>query len=174
MLEVEVRQRFDRARESGAGLGPLTLIVVEATATIVAFAANESPPQIFRLTVGGHTLGPGLLRSAPPTPLALENAIAVVEDEVMPLAKQVPNGSTLVGTGNALHDVARAAGHTFNEDRMLTINDVERLFQQLAALVQGRPFPSSGLPDGNGFAASLLILREFMHHLGFAQIRLQT
>jgi hypothetical protein len=29
---------------------------------------------------------------------------------------------------------------------------------------------SSGLPAGRTFAATLLILREFMHHLGFDSI----
>lgn len=50
---------------------------------------------------------------------------------------------------------------------------VERLFDLLASLSLGRPASSAGIPDTPAFAARLLILREFMHHLGFAEIRYQ-
>jgi hypothetical protein len=52
----------------------------------------------------------------------------------------------------------------------VALADVEQLFQQLAAVAEGRPVASSGLPAGRTFAATLLILREFMHHLGFDSI----
>ena len=53
-----------------------------------------------------------------------------------------------------------------------SVEAVERLFDLLAALVQGRPSSSAGIPTDNGLAATLLILREFMHHLQFATIRI--
>ncbi|MYM95524.1 hypothetical protein [Duganella vulcania] len=44
----------------------------------------------------------------------------------------------------------------------------------LAAVIQGKPAAHEGIPDDNAFAATLLILREFMHHLGFSSIGLLT
>jgi len=38
------------------------------------------------------------------------------------------------------------------------------------AVVEGSPAAHQGLPQSNSFAAALLILREFMHHLQFVQI----
>jgi hypothetical protein len=38
----------------------------------------------------------------------------------------------------------------------------------------GRPPASEGLPAGGAFAATLLILRELMHHLKFAAITVRT
>jgi len=49
---------------------------------------------------------------------------------------------------------------------------MERVFSRLAAVVQGKPAAHEGIPDDNAFAATLLILREFMHHLGFSSIGL--
>ena len=53
----------------------------------------------------------------------------------------------------------------------MPVDTVERLFDLLAALSQGRPASSAGIPDSPEFAARLLVLREFMHHLGFAEVR---
>jgi hypothetical protein len=44
----------------------------------------------------------------------------------------------------------------------------------LASLVLGRPASSAGIPTNPAFAATLLILREFMHHLQFDSIRIDT
>lgn len=46
-------------------------------------------------------------------------------------------------------------------------------FQRLSAVSLGRPISLEGLPASADFAATLLILREFMHHLGFASITLK-
>ena len=51
-----------------------------------------------------------------------------------------------------------------------TIEAVERLFQRLASASLGDPMARRGLPTGNRFVATALILREFMHHLGFTSI----
>lgn len=50
---------------------------------------------------------------------------------------------------------------------------MERLFDQLAARVQGRPASQTDIPDDPAFYASLLILREFLHHLQFPAITVQ-
>jgi hypothetical protein len=47
---------------------------------------------------------------------------------------------------------------------------VERCFDRLAKVVQGSPAAYEGLPQDPTFAATLLILREFMHHRRFASV----
>ncbi len=47
---------------------------------------------------------------------------------------------------------------------------MEQTFERLAAVAEGRPVALEGLPETPEFAAALLILREFMHHLGFSAI----
>ena len=52
----------------------------------------------------------------------------------------------------------------------LTRDGVEALFQRLASRSLGTPVPASELPEGREVAAAALILRECMHHLGFARV----
>jgi len=47
---------------------------------------------------------------------------------------------------------------------------MEKTFDRLASVSLGRPAAHEGLPDSTAFAATLLILREFMHHLKFASL----
>ena len=47
---------------------------------------------------------------------------------------------------------------------------VEGTFERLAQAASGRPLSSCGIPADPEFAARLLILREFMHHLQFDEI----
>ena len=44
----------------------------------------------------------------------------------------------------------------------------------LSRSAEGRPAVLEGLPDSTAFAAVLLILREFMHHLAFSAIRVSA
>jgi exopolyphosphatase/pppGpp-phosphohydrolase len=148
----------------------VTMLHIGSKESVVASGRADELPSIIRIGVGSTETGRGAIRHDPPTPLELENAIAAIEDEVMPLAKRVPRSSALVAVGGAIHDVALAAGKSGNGEISLPLADVEQLFQQLAAVSQGRPASSSGLPSGIAFAATLLILREFMHHLGFEAV----
>lgn len=50
------------------------------------------------------------------------------------------------------------------------IEIVESWFQRLASASLGQPGALWGLPAGREAAATLLMLREFMHHRGYASI----
>ncbi len=52
-------------------------------------------PSHYPLAFGTHAIQPGPFRHAPPTPLELERAIMVVEDELMRIAPQIPPGLQL-------------------------------------------------------------------------------
>ena len=70
----------------------------------------------------------------------------------------------------ALHDVATLAGVPPGPHRVLTLDVMERLFNRLAAVSEGRPAAQEGFPDDPAFAGTLLVLRELMHHLPFASL----
>ena len=108
---------------------------------------------------------PGPFRRDPPTPLELEQAIMVVEDVLMPLAAHVPPHPLV-----ELHSpvpLAEALG-----SRVQSRENIERLFGQLVAMVEGDPLASAQLPRDRRFAAALLILREWMHHLDAGSVAL--
>lgn len=101
-----------------------------------------------------------------PSPMELEQAIAHVEDVVMPLARLLPPGTRLVRADAVARRVQAALGIT----GPVPLADVERLFNELAAVALGRPAASAGVPVDAEFFCYVLVLREFMHHLGFGSL----
>ena len=166
--QADAVQRHALARSGFAADLAVTMLHIGRSESVVVSGRADESPLIVGVALGSASTGRALLRHDPPTPLELEQAIDRVEGEVMPLARRLPRASTLVASGEAIQAIARAAAKTGQSS--LALDEVERLFQQLAAVAQGRPASSSGLPPGADFAATLLILREFMHHLGFEAI----
>ena len=97
-------------------------------------------------------------KSDPPSPLDLENAIAAIEDEIARTHNTVVRDRAVVTTEETIREIASASG----ADAVLAIEAVERSYARLA----GR----AGLPGEPKLAATLLILRELMHHLEIASI----
>ncbi len=70
--------------------------------------------------------------------------------------------------------LALLAGVPEAPEMVLSRDALERVFARLAAVTLGRPAAQEGIPDDAAFAASLLILREFMHHLKFSAVTIKT
>lgn len=107
----------------------------------------------------------------PPSEAAVEYAIVTIEDV---LAKVRPNAHAQTRLAiRGLH--ANEIGHLLAEtegSNLVTREAVERLFTRFANVVGGRPAAVEGLPADAGFAAALLIVREVVHHLDYAQVML--
>lgn len=114
----------------------------------------------------GHD-GPGAmaLRGAPPRPAALEEAIMVVEDALMAALPGLPRGVDQVRLSGAAGARVATALSLVDPSAALSRDALEEAFRTLAAVAEGRPAGSAGLPLDAAFAATLLILREVMHHL---------
>lgn len=125
---------------------------------------------VHMLPLGTQAWGAVALRHNPPTAAELEAAIMTVEDHVMPLAKVLPPGGALHTQDAGVLALARLVGQTGELPVRMPIEQVERLFEQLSAVALGRPAVSGGVPTDAAFSATVLVLREFMHHLGFSQI----
>lgn len=82
----------------------------------------------------------------------------------------VPRGSQHYSNDVTLRDIALLAGVPESAEMCLDLDAMERTFSRLTAVIQGKPAAQDGIPDGNAFVATLLILREFMHHLHFSCI----
>lgn len=112
----------------------------------------------YPLAFGLAAMTPGPFRQDPPTPFELEQAIMRVEDELMPLATKIPAHPVLTLQGPL--PLARLLG-----SQELSRASIEQLFGQFVAMVEGDPLAAAQLPKDRRFAAALLILREWMHHL---------
>lgn len=121
------------------------------------------------VALGSSITAEQFFKSDPPTGRELEHAIDAVEDQVMRLRTIVPAGSELVAAGGALRELGHAASDA-GRGGLVTLAMVEQVFQRIASTSLGDPMARQGLPGGNAFVASALILREFMHHMGFATV----
>ena len=115
-----------------------------------------------------------------PTPLSLENAIATVEDAVMPASRWLakpPAGIappfTLHTRSPLLREIAEAAGVTLHTPpARLSRQAVENLFNRLSDQIHRPGVPDTALPQRAEWAAALLILREALHHWGVEWVEL--
>ena len=144
-----------------------TLLHIGADSTTVTAGKGPHVETILVLAIGTRRTATQLFQHNPPTPGELENAIMRVEDEVNRARTIAASHPTLWTADPAIPELARIAGVSGSS---LSLEAVEGLFDLLAALSLGRPASSAGIPSTPAFAARLLILREFMHHLGFAAI----
>lgn len=137
--------------------------------------------QTLTLTVGGvqHRLPTGIeplvtgFRHHMPSALALENAIAEVEDAIMPAARLLPAQRHSLSGADPLLQVIHSA--TANPQATTVSRDaIETLFSALARQAERPGYADAQIPQTPEFAAALLVLRECMHHWGFAQLQVLT
>lgn len=146
-----------------------TRIDIDTQQTRVTTGIGLVPDATLNLVLGSLATAERFFKHEPAAPHELESAIDAVEDEVMRARGLISPGPALLAAGAALHEFGRAAGVT-EAGATVTIEAVERLFQRLVSASLGDPMARRGLPTGNRFVASALILREFMHHFGFTSI----
>ena len=145
---------------------PVCVLQIDADATHLYHGHVGEEARHQSLPIGSQQLGRGPLRRTPPSPLELEQAIAEVEDRIMPLARQSLAPSRLLLLAPALAPLAAVS----QGPAPLPREQIERYFQQLAAQAEGDPGATSLFAPTPEFAAALLIVREWMHHLGFEQL----
>lgn len=166
--------RIAQNLQSARGGAAAVVLDIGDDATHVAAGAGPAPELIATLAIGARRTGVGEFRHDPPTPGEMEVAIMTVEDEVMPLAARLPPAAALYTAGAGIRQIAHIAGLADTPQIVLPRDDVERVYNLLAAVALGRPASISGVRTDPPFTATLTILREFMHHLGFTEITILT
>jgi hypothetical protein len=147
----------------------LTMLHIGAESTRVA-TAGTAERKMLELAIGTRITAATHFRHTPPTAAELEEAIQTVEDALFPVRAMLASASTLVTADPGIAEIADLAGIAQAPRRVLSREAVERLFGRMAMLAEGQPLAHSGLPARSDFYASLLILREFLHHQGFDAI----
>lgn len=170
---------YRRAHRLAAPGQLVTALHMGTEHTVVATGLDPKLPSVvLTLSLGRQKTAHQFFRKAIPTPLELETAIAWVEDEVYAAHVRhrawVPEGAAVMpcSTDASLHDIATLAGIAQGPVRTLPLDAMEHLFRRFAAVSEGRPVSQEGLPEDAAFAATLLVLRELMHHLPFATLTL--
>jgi exopolyphosphatase/pppGpp-phosphohydrolase len=163
-----LQQRYVRARQHAGPQMPVVLLHIADEQTGIAIGTGATPDVVRVLPLGATRTAHAQFKTEPPTPLAMEVAIMVVEDAVMPLHRLIPSGAVCYSTDTSVREVALLSGMPATDAMLLPLSGMERTFNRLASVVMGTP--AAGLPESNAFAAVLLILRECMHHLQFAHM----
>lgn len=144
--------------------------------TAAPAAGNTEP---YSVALGWQTVAQAFgLRM--PTPLSLENAIATVEDAIMPASRWLAKPPASIALPFTLHtrspmlcEVAEAAGVTlYTPPARLSRQAVENLFNRLSDQIHRPGVPDTALPQRAEWAAALLILREGLHHWGVEWVEL--
>lgn len=183
---VEAMGRLDfRERLFVDGLDdqPITFLALrEPQAEVIWFKSFEEYEVWERLGEYGLPFGVEELVQGfsgfPPRAQELEMAIDVLEEGIMPLAGDLPRGSSLVCLLSDsmkqlfMQDVMGRGKDVNEKGLVLRLEDVEDIFVRLAEVAQGGAVSASGLPRDVVFMVTVLLLREFMHHLGFEEVGL--
>lgn len=169
-VNSEIRQHYASIRMGVPDGAPITVLHISAEETIVALGNASEPKIVLSLTIGSKKTTATYFKHHPPTPSEVENAILAVEDEVMRTRTMIHPDSALYTTDNAIREIAVLAGASTTLD----LEGVERIFQRWIAVINGSPASQQGIPNDAAFGATILILREFMHHLKFASITLHV
>lgn len=167
--ETRARATWRQARQDLGG--DVTALEFGDTVSAVAIGGQSEAARVIRLPLGLDILARKYFLAAKPGESVIEAAIAEVEELIMPLRPLVPVGSRCVTRDHRVALIARALGLPPEAWIALTTNAVEDVFNRWAAIALGRPASQDTLPTTPEFAASLLVLREWLHHFSFTNIR---
>lgn len=145
-------------------------LTVGATSTALVLEAPPAAHRQWVWPVGTATLWPQ--RDGGPSPVAIENAIQAVEDQIERVAPHVPAGARLVVSTDGLAQLQRAGAIDGLAQGAIGLARIEQEYQWLAARAMGAPSARAfGFDDPSGDAL-VLILREVLHHLGLDAVHL--
>lgn len=168
--DAEARRQYVAIRATLADSRPIAVLHIGEGRTAVALGSGAQPDTVLVVEIGARKTAVRHFRHDAPNADELENAITAIEDALMPVRAEIPNGSTLKSMDAGIREIAHAAGLPHQPKLKLHRDSVEQTFRRLADVAHGRPASHDPLPPGAGFAARLLILREFMQHLEFEEI----
>jgi exopolyphosphatase/pppGpp-phosphohydrolase len=170
LFDASLGQEYAFVRSRVSTPARVTLLHIGEQSTAILSGLDDRTDAGLILAMGAKRTAQMFFRHDPPTPLELEYAIADVEDHVMKARSLPRQDAALVSMNPTLRELAQTVGADAAGGRVLSLDVVEALFQRLASASLGHPSATKGMPAGSEAAAVLLILREFMHHLGYASV----
>lgn len=153
---------------------PVTTLHIGGSHTTLASGNGEGEPALRSLGIGSRVTAATCFGHTPPTEAELEAAITLIEDAVMPTRSLLAADSALYTADAGIRQIAIACGLEAQPEMLLTLEELEHTFHRFAAIALGRPASQDDLPTDPAFAATLLILRECLQHLGFDRIVIRS
>ncbi|MEW5903877.1 MAG: hypothetical protein AB1722_05970 [Pseudomonadota bacterium] len=120
-----------------------------------------------RSLAGVHSL----LAQGPLTAATVEAGIAAIEDLLMPALRALPDGADLVVAEAAWSDILRGLA---GAGEPVPVAAIETQFNHLADVASGSPARLQPVSTAPLSVLKLLLLREVMHHGGFATVAIRA
>jgi hypothetical protein len=138
--------------------------------TLSPFAAHfhdaQTGAQIGTVEAGPNAISDQHFGNGTLTPIALERAIEWTEDRIQAARLQLSAGAGLATHAPEIRHLAELAGLQ-GTTLHLRIDAVEQLFSRLVLQAFGQSSPQDSLPYSPRVFASVVMLREMLHHLHF-------
>jgi hypothetical protein len=144
--------------------------VLQLDARQTRLQADRHAPDVWVLPVGRDDLAATF--HSPLTAADIERAIERVEDAIDHPKAEIARSLKVRGD-ETLGRLAEAAGLASGPDLSLTTEAVEALFSRLARQAAGAVPVADRLPGDACFAATLVLLRELMHHLRVSTLSIE-
>lgn len=137
----------------------------------VTTGANAKPTT---LEIGSMQRLLKILAHEPASATELEAAISEIEDMLTPAIRAMPTQAQLVAAPVLFDPLLKALGRVRGLTTHLEVSMVEEVFGRLVSLAHGTPASLLEIPESRNFAATVLVLRELMHHAGIPTVLCQT
>lgn len=150
----------------------LSTLTIAADHTVLHLQHDGLHESIHHLPFGYASLPYQIHWHTPPREDEIEYAINTIEDVLAMIPDARQHATTLLVSGEHVATLFRLITHSQEIDAEGIDRDaIEHLFGRLANVIMGRPAAAEGIPEHIAFAATLLILREILHHLDFAWVK---
>lgn len=169
-VEHEVRRLYASLYEQHRDENGMAVLFVADDYVAMAFGEAAEPDDVSILPIGTQVIAERFFRHVPPSAFELENSIQFVEDEIASIRGVDGTQARLYTRDAMIHEIALHAGVTAAPVIAVSREAVEGVFGRLASIAEGQPASYAGIPTKPEFLATLLILRELMHHRNFAEI----
>lgn len=125
-----------------------------------------------QIEAGHQAMAEQYFRRQPLDAGSLERAIEWTEDRIQQARLHLPPGSQLSSAEADVRLLAELAGLN-GEAQALHVDAVEQLFSRLVLQAFGQSPHQEDLPERTRVFATVVLLREMLHHLRFGQIDLR-
>lgn len=132
----------------------------------------KTPDIEIRMPIGAKRLSGFQFRHEPALAAELEFGIEIVEEIIMPERKKLIGEIALTSSNSVIQHIPSLTAIPSTQEGCISVEQVEDVFNQLADIVNGSPAAGKAILYSAEFTATLLIVRELLHHWNIHQIRL--
>lgn len=171
-IDPFVAEAYASARSAVERGSSVTLLLLDRGEVSLVSGSGDALDSVAVLDIAPDKIANDFLSHDPPIPREMEAAIAAVEDELARARSSVPADSVLVAAGTPIGELLDGMPPLPGSAAPIDIAAVEAWYQRLAAISLGAARSRGEAVPAPAGIATVIVLRECMHHLGFSNVTL--